>query len=173
MCLNIKKIAEDEVFKESILTKRFLVSNYGRLYDCQSSSIKEDKSIYADKNEYRSVHLADLGVGNNVPVHRVVALAFIENPLGYSIINHLDGNKRNNCAANLEWTTPSENTKHAWRIGLISRENPPAKYTEKLDVTVSPEIKQNIEKEAERTGRTTSGMIRYILTDYFKGYKKT
>ena len=33
-------------------------------------------------------------------------------------MNHIDGNKLNNNACNLEWNTYSENIKHAYSIGL-------------------------------------------------------
>lgn len=51
-------------------------------------------------------------------VHRLVAMAFIENPNGYTDVNHIDGNKQNNLVENLEWCSHSYNLKHAWKCGL-------------------------------------------------------
>lgn len=52
-------------------------------------------------------------------VHRLMAWTFVK---GYdkehNIVNHIDGIKTNNNIENLEWTTYSENNKHAYRIGL-------------------------------------------------------
>lgn len=54
-------------------------------------------------------------------LHILVAVAFIPNPEGKPIVNHKKGRKHDCRASQLEWATPSENTKHAWENGLISR----------------------------------------------------
>ena len=42
-------------------------------------------------------------------IHRLVAIAFISNPDNKKQVDHIDGNKRNNCISNLRWVTASEN----------------------------------------------------------------
>lgn len=69
---------------------------------------------------YARVKLHVDGVPHVRLVHRLVATAFIPNKEGKANINHVDGNRRNNAPSNLEWVTPSENTRHAWRTGLCS-----------------------------------------------------
>lgn len=51
-------------------------------------------------------------------VHRIVATYFCDNPEHKPEVNHIDGNKSNNRASNLEWVTRSENERHAYRTGL-------------------------------------------------------
>lgn len=68
---------------------------------------------------YAIVHLlTDAHSRKALTVHRLVAAAFVPNPAGLPEVNHRDGNKANNHAANLEWVTRSENKLHAVAAGL-------------------------------------------------------
>lgn len=58
------------------------------------------------------------GKPKNCRVNRLVAQAFIDNPDCLPVVNHIDGNKENNHVTNLEWTSHSDNMKHAIRTGL-------------------------------------------------------
>lgn len=49
-------------------------------------------------------------------VHRLVAEAFIPNPYGYAEVNHIDENKTNNRADNLEWVSHFQNCHHGTAI---------------------------------------------------------
>lgn len=55
-------------------------------------------------------------------VHRMVASAFVPNDSSdiNDVVNHKDGNKMNNHASNLEWTTHAENTNHALTHNLMT-----------------------------------------------------
>lgn len=61
---------------------------------------------------YGSVQLRKNGSTKPQMVHRLVALAFVENPDNKPIVNHKDRNKTNNHASNLEWCTHKENSEH-------------------------------------------------------------
>ena len=71
-----------------------------------------------DKKGYEKVYLSVGSKKHTVRVHRLVAKAFIDNPDNKETVNHIDCNKRNNCVANLEWASNTENMRHAFSKGI-------------------------------------------------------
>lgn len=98
----------------------YFINEYGDVY----SYFKENEPIKlkyrSDKDGYydTSLQLKD-DRRMAFRVHRLVALTFIPNPNNYPVTNHMDTNKNNNHISNLEWTTISANTQHAYDNNLI------------------------------------------------------
>ena len=83
----------------------YKVTSDGRVY----SERKKDWLVPSLNYGYHVVNLWKDGHPLPKKVHRLVAEAFIPNPLNKSQINHLDEIRTNNHVSNLEWATPSEN----------------------------------------------------------------
>lgn len=66
-------------------------------------------------NGYMIVNTFRGSLTETLPVHRAVALAWVNNPdpKNYTVVNHIDGNCLNNAHTNLEWTDHSGNNMHA------------------------------------------------------------
>jgi hypothetical protein len=73
---------------------------------------------------YKYVHLGRRDSKRNYYVHIVVAQCFVDNPLNLPEVNHLDHNRSNNAANNLEWISRLDNIRDLFRNGYG---NPPPK----------------------------------------------
>lgn len=105
----------------------YQVSNFGRVKKLARKHIytNGDVHFYPERflyrnpngNVYTSVRLVDKDFHSiQRGIHRLVAEAFIPNPKNKSDVNHIDGNKHNNRADNLEWATRTENMEHCREV---------------------------------------------------------
>lgn len=69
--------------------------------------------VKREHTNYYRVALSKEGCVRRYQVHRLVATAFIPNTYNKPHVNHIDNNGTNNCTANLEWCTASENMLHS------------------------------------------------------------
>jgi hypothetical protein len=90
------------------------VKSLGRLICAYVYRMSTDKirKITVKKDGYSEINLSIKNKKTQFRVHRLVALAFINNPKNKSDVNHIDSNKLNNNVTNLEWTTKIENQCH-------------------------------------------------------------
>ena len=72
---------------------------------------------------YPVVRISYKNKKSSAKIHRMVALAFIPNPMDLPQVNHKDGNKLNNHVDNLEWIDNLSNMRHAVANGLARRVN--------------------------------------------------
>ena len=74
-------------------------------------------------NGYARVYMRRVSTNQreDVYVHRVIAQLFVDNPENKPFVNHLDCNRSNNKASNLEWVTSKENNDYALKFGNMKR----------------------------------------------------
>ena len=97
----------------------YSVDTDGRIFSEKFGKVRELKGI-DNGGGYLQVELWKNGKSKRMQMHRLVAMAFLDNPENYAEVNHKNGIKTDNRLDNLEWCSRSMNQKHAFAIGLKS-----------------------------------------------------
>lgn len=107
-----------EVWKDVVgYEGKYQVSNMGRVkslnyrHTGKEEILKNTVNIYG----YRCVNLYKYGKRKTYQVHRLVAMAFVDGYEEGLVVNHIDEDKTNNCAWNLEWCTYEYNNSYGTR----------------------------------------------------------
>lgn len=118
---------------------------------------------------YVSVNFCKDNIRKSFDVHRLVALAFLENPDTDGMeVNHIDENKQNNRAENLEWVTRLQNENHGTK-----RERQVAKISVPI---LQFDTEGNFIKEwvsATAAEKSISGKFTGAISHNLKGKSKT
>lgn len=109
-----------KIYKLEFGSSGLLVSNLGRIkkFDWTDRSISDNGAGYK-KAAIHNLSKDKAFKMKNLYIHRIVAELFIPKPLEHQTqVNHIDGDKSNNCVSNLEWISPKENIRHSHNTGL-------------------------------------------------------
>ena len=146
---------------------RYLVSDQGGVYSTYSKRIRL-LSQKIDRYGYPVVALSRGGVVKHIPVHRLVAMAFVENPYNKPCVNHINEDKTDNRAVNLEWVTVKENDNHGTRnvrMANSKKKNPVVQ----MDLYGKVIAIHACLIDAQRT----TGLNRYCIREVCRGNRKT
>lgn len=104
----------------------YQVSNLGRIRSLYKRRKDVEFLKFTDCHGYKIVGLCKNKKQMSFRVHRIVASAFLPNPNNNPQVNHINGDKTDNRAVNLEWCTQSANMRHAYENGLEKANTVPA-----------------------------------------------
>jgi hypothetical protein len=129
-------ILDNEEWREIIfdnIYSGYFISSLGRIKN-KKNIIMENYKIHHSGYIYTRINY------NKYAIHRLVAMMFIPNLENKPFVNHIDGNKINNKADNLNWVTCYENNIHNHNMGFVKY------YTRKI---VQYDLEMNKIKEFE------------------------
>lgn len=136
----------EEVWKDIPSLDSYQASNLGNIrYKGHTK-----RKLQLNSSGYLYLGVRVNGKFMSLRVHRLVAETFLPKIDGKEFINHIDGDKTNNCVDNLEWCTASENEIHkVWILG--KKQTPPVNVSRVID-TDTGIVYESIKEAAEATG---------------------
>lgn len=145
----------------------YQVSSFGRVFSQKRNHPQHGHfiggQIIAQKIDrgYLCCNLWKGGKSYNLLVHRLVAIAFIPNTLNKKEINHKNRTRNDNNVCNLEWSTRTENHKHAESGGKTIR--PPLKVAQLEKQTGAVVVVWFSLAEAARAVRVSQSAISHCI----------
>lgn len=154
--------------------KDYFITMEGKITSLKGEHPKEMR-IYKEKTGYFAVSLRHNGRYTRKRVHQILAIVFLPNPLGYSEINHIDGDKSNNALNNLEWCDRTHNIRHSFSTGLCVRPKGEKSHMYGANNRFSKLIfncETGIYYDSVKEGATANGLCHSTLKAYLNGNRE-
>lgn len=136
--------------------------NTGVIRELAQSELTDRRRCSPTK--YKRAKMSRISSFTPVASHRIIAQTFIPNPYGFSMVNHIDGDKGNNYASNLEWTNNAANQRHAFALGLNSNASGEDHHNAKLTASAVKSIREELGVTPAYRGQLTDLAARYGVT---------
>ena len=144
------KVIDGEVYSNILGFEGYWINSKGEIIGRRGNKIFHR---LIDFKGYEKIILRTRQKTKALSIHRLVALAFVPNPENKPQVNHIDCNKRNNDASNLEWVTNQENHDHKMKNGLNVNKKLEEHGCAKLSNEQALYIKKSKEKNSDLAKR--------------------
>lgn len=117
-------LKDDEEIKQIQEFPDYWISNYGRVFSYKNAyktrkGWRELKQYSDAKHHYLDCHISVHGKALHLPIHRYVCKYFCTGYKEGFVVNHIDGNTKNNYYKNLEWTTQKDNIHQSYTTSSL------------------------------------------------------
>jgi len=144
----------------------YSISIEGIVYNTKKN--KQLKPVLSNVG-YLKVTLCNNGTRRDFSLHRLIGIAYIENPNNYPMINHKNGIKSDNRLDNLEWCSASQNIQHAFDMGLKKQTHRQGKIASEIHSKPVIDLQTGIFYSSVREAAKLLGMNKNTLYGYLLG----
>lgn len=163
----------NEIWRSVIGDDKYEVSSFGRV---RRKGGRVLTPFVVKSTGYLQVNLSNR---SRRSVHRLVAMAFLDNPDGLPQVNHKNGRRKENHINNLEWVSAKENIGHAYESlgrkgsmkGRFSGRHSTSKAIFSIDMATGAITRYESAMDAVRVGFDSSSISRCCngLSAHHKG----
>lgn len=168
----------DELWKRIDGYYGYWVSDHGRIYGPGRSGYGQF-IMPVLQNGYYKVTLTSPGRHIDKRVNRLVAQAFIPNPLNLPLVMHLDNDPTNNHVDNLAWGTYADNNRYCWECGrhpiTLTEEIREHAYAARRTPILAVDIKtgERFVFEGQHTAARVLGVMQQHIWGVLNGFRRS
>lgn len=151
-----------EQWKEVESSDGYMISSLGRLRN-------KDGRIVKPKDDGQGYLRVNIGNGIRNRIHRLVAEAFVQNPDNKPQVDHINNDKKDNRAINLQWVTSQENTAKAGQDNILKKQ----KRTSPEIIAISLDFTNIYRFASQKEAGQKLGISSKDINKCLNGHRKT